>query len=236
MKIEVGEYYLSANGNIVKIMKQRLLTSLLISNIDVLHKSDGTVNNGFDREYDLIAHIPKQLLNYIVFVTELYHTNNDMKQMVDNNYGFNSNFIYSKMDKNNKKGTIIKPIKVDKEKNTFAKLRRINKALINKFEATNEMLKLATEQIDRLNKAIHIKDITIASLEIKEKELSDKIYRLYNNLSETNNMNTSNYLAWLSEHEENSKLIKINNKLSIGLTVMSLVIVGLVVTLIGVIG
>ncbi len=123
-----------------------------------------------------------------------------------------------------------------KTKNTFAKLRRINKALINKFEATNEMLKLATEQIDRLNKAIHIKDIEINSLEIKEKELSDKIYSLYNNLSETNNMNTSNYLAWLSEHEENSKLIKINNKLSIGLTVMSLVIVGLVVTLIGVIG
>lgn len=123
-----------------------------------------------------------------------------------------------------------------KTKNTFAKLRRINKALINKFEATNEMLKLATEQIDRLNKAIHIKDITIASLEIKEKELSDKIYSLYNNLSETKNMNTSNYLAWLSEHEENSKLIKTNGKLSIGLTVMSLVIVGLVVTLIGVIG
>ena len=123
-----------------------------------------------------------------------------------------------------------------KEKNTFAKLRRTNKSLINKFEATNEMLKLATEQIDRLNKAIHIKDIEINSLEIKEKELSDKIYSLCNNLSETNNMNTSNYLAWLSEHEENSKLIKINNKLSIGLTVMSLVIVGLVVTLIGVIG
>ncbi len=123
-----------------------------------------------------------------------------------------------------------------KTKNTFAKLRRINKALINKFEATNEMLKLATEQIDRLNKAIHIKDIEINSLEIKEKELSDKIYSLYNNLSETNNMNTSNYLAWLSEHEENSKLIKINNKLSIGLTVMSLVIVGLVATLIGAIG
>ena len=123
-----------------------------------------------------------------------------------------------------------------KTKNTFAKLRRTNKALINKFEATNESLRLATEEIDRLNKALDIKDIYVKSLEIKEKELSDKIYRLYNNLSETNNMNTSNYLAWLYAHEENSKLIKINNKLSIGLTVMSLVIVGLVVTLIGVIG
>lgn len=85
MKIEVGEYYLSANCNMVKIIKHNPNIGIFVSNIDVLHKSDGTVNNGFDREYDLIAHIPKQLLNYIVFVTELYHTNNDMKQMIDNN-------------------------------------------------------------------------------------------------------------------------------------------------------
>ena len=115
-----------------------------------------------------------------------------------------------------------------KEKNTFAKLRRTNKALINKFEAANEMLKLATEQIDRLNKAIHIKDITIASLEIKEKELSDKIYSLYDNIAEVNKLNTDNYQAWLEEHET-------NRKLSIGLTIMSLVIFGLIGTIIGVI-
>ena len=116
-----------------------------------------------------------------------------------------------------------------KEKNTFAKLRRANKALKNKFEAANEMLKLATEQIDRLNKALDIKDIFINSLEIKEKELSDKIYSLYDKLEEQNKLNADNYNAWLEEHETNGKL-------SIGLTVMSLVIVGLVVTLIGVIG
>ena len=116
-----------------------------------------------------------------------------------------------------------------KTKNTFAKLRRTNKALINKFEATNESLRLATEEIDRLNKALDIKDIYVKSLEIKEKELSDKIYSLYDNIAEINKLNTDNYNAWLEEHET-------NRKLSIGLTVMSLVIVGLVVTLIGVIG
>ena len=113
-----------------------------------------------------------------------------------------------------------------KEKNTFAKLRRTNKALINKFEAANEMLKLATEQIDRLNKAIHIKDITIASLEIKEKELSDKIYSLYDNIAEVNKLNTDNYNAWLEEHET-------NRKLSIGLTVMT---VGWIVSIVLAIG
>lgn len=106
-----------------------------------------------------------------------------------------------------------------KEKNTFAKLRRTNKALINKFEAANESLRLATEEIDRLNKALDIKDIFIGSLEIKEKELSDKIYSLYDNINKISKENTENYNAWLEEHET-------NRKLSIGLTVMSLLLVG----------
>lgn len=104
-------------------------------------------------------------------------------------------------------------------KNTFSKLRRTNKALINKFEATNESLRLATQEIDRLNKAIDIKDIFIGSLEIKEKELSDKIYSLYDKLEEQNKLNADNYNAWLKEHET-------NRKLSIGLTVMSLLLFG----------
>ena len=115
-----------------------------------------------------------------------------------------------------------------KEKNTFAKLRRTNKALINKFEAANESLRLATEEIDRLNKALDIKDIFINSLEIKEKELSDKIYSLYDNIAEVNKLNTDNYNAWIKEHETNGKL-------SIVLTIMSLVIFGLIGTIIGVI-
>ena len=114
-----------------------------------------------------------------------------------------------------------------KEKNTFAKLRRTNKALINKFEAANESLRLATEEIDRLNKALDIKDIFINSLKKKEKELSDKIYSLYDNIAEVNKLNTDNYNAWLEEH-------KTNRKLSIGLTVMTIGWVGVFVMLIGV--
>lgn len=112
-------------------------------------------------------------------------------------------------------------------KNTFAKLRRTNKALINKFEAANESLRLATEKIDRLNKAIDIKDICIKSLEIKEKELSDKIYSLYGKLEEQHKLNTDNYNAWLEEHET-------NRKLNIGLTVMTICLVGSVAIIIGV--
>ena len=101
-----------------------------------------------------------------------------------------------------------------KEKNTFSKLRRTNKALINKLNGANKIVCLQIEEIDRLNKTIDIKDIFIGSLEIKEKELSDKIYSLYDKLEEQNKLNTDNYNAWLEEHET-------NRKLSIGLTVMT---------------
>lgn len=87
MKIEVGEYYLAENGNIVKIIRQRLLTSLLVSNIDILYKSNGTVSDGFINDYNLIAHIPKQLLNHLVVEVNNYHTDNEFKQMIDNVYG-----------------------------------------------------------------------------------------------------------------------------------------------------
>lgn len=114
-----------------------------------------------------------------------------------------------------------------KTKNTYSKLRRINKALKEKIDTSNRALNIMELENKELKKAIHIKDIVINSLEIKEKELSDKIYSLCNNAIEQNKLNNDNYEAWLSEHE-------LNSKLSIGLTVMSFIIVGLVIALIGV--
>ena len=114
-----------------------------------------------------------------------------------------------------------------KEKNTFSKLRRANKALINKLNGANKIVCLQIEEIDRLNKALDIKDIYVKSLEIKEKELSDKIYSMYDKLDERIKLSNYYYNEWIEEHET-------NRKLSIGLTVMSLVIFGLVITLIGV--
>lgn len=114
-----------------------------------------------------------------------------------------------------------------KTKNTFSKLRRINNNLKDKLDTANRAIILQEQEIDRLNKAIQIKDITINSLEIKEKELSDKIYSMYNKLEQQTKMNNDNYNAWLDES-------KMNSNLSIGITVMSFVIVGLVIALIGV--
>ena len=114
-----------------------------------------------------------------------------------------------------------------KTKNTFSKLRRINNNLKDKLDISNRAITLQEQEIDRLNKAIQIKDITINSLEIKEKELSDKIYSMYDRLEQQTKLNNDNYNAWLDES-------KMNSNLSIGITVMSFIIVGLVVALIGV--
>lgn len=109
----------------------------------------------------------------------------------------------------------------------FKQLRQQKNRLAKEFKGAINLLKLSREENVRLKKSNQIKDIAISSLEIKEKELSDKIYSLYNKVEEQTKLSNDNYNAWLEEH-------KTNGKLSIGLTIMSFIIVGLVVALIGV--
>lgn len=108
---------------------------------------------------------------------------------------------------------------------TFKQLRQQKNRLVKEFKGAINLLKLSREENTRLKKSNQIKDIAISSLETKEKELSDKIYSLYNKVEEQTKLSNDNYNAWLEEH-------KTNGKLNIGLTVMSFIIVGLVVALI----
>lgn len=108
---------------------------------------------------------------------------------------------------------------------TFQQLRQQKNRLAKEIKGAINLLKLSREENTRLKKSNQIKDIAISSLEIKEKELSDKIYSLYSKVEEQTKLSNDNYNAWLEEH-------KTNGKLSIGLTVMSFIIVGLVITLI----
>lgn len=108
---------------------------------------------------------------------------------------------------------------------TFKQLRQQKNRLAKEIKGAINLLKLSREENIRLKKSNQIKDIAISSLEIKEKELSDKIYSLYNKVEEQTKLSNDNYNAWLEEH-------KTNGKLSIGLTIMSFIIVGLVVALI----
>lgn len=86
MKLEVGEYYMTANGQIV-----------LISEYDEdyfypyrLAQGGGYYENGNYAEKqdhnDIIAHIPKALAFEIARITEAYHTSSSFKGIIENCY------------------------------------------------------------------------------------------------------------------------------------------------------
>lgn len=114
-----------------------------------------------------------------------------------------------------------------KTKNTFSKLRKTNNNLKDKLNIANRTVCLQIDEIERLNKAIDIKNIVINSLEIKERELSEKIHSLCDKAVEQNRLNNDNYNAWLDEH-------KLNGKLTTAIILLSFSFVGLAATLIGV--
>lgn len=90
MKLEVGEFYLSANGNITKIIECTDCEELqdeynYKSNDDEWYRHDGNYGEN-NSEKDLIAHIPKELHYSICSMVEDYHTKKLTKTIVNFNY------------------------------------------------------------------------------------------------------------------------------------------------------
>lgn len=93
LKLEVGEFYLSASGEIVNINGKN-------EDMFLDTNSNGYFLNGHVRPkdkisiFDLIAHIPKQLHYELLLVIDDYYNNKDYKRAVDeksNNLGKNIN-------------------------------------------------------------------------------------------------------------------------------------------------
>lgn len=85
MKLEVGEYYLSAGGEIVEISflnKYKIFEDINCNSYFENGKCDGEA-----REFDLIAHINKTLHLHILNEINEYHTNESFKKIVDNVWG-----------------------------------------------------------------------------------------------------------------------------------------------------
>ena len=85
MMLEAGEYYLNANNEIINI--NGLTDSKMYYDFSYnFYLNDGRYAGQLTK-YDLIAHIPKQLLNHLVVEVNNYHTDNEFKQIIDNIYG-----------------------------------------------------------------------------------------------------------------------------------------------------
>ena len=83
MKLEAGEVYLRASGEIVKIIYCDSACCYDIDEVEYLH--DGKYVCGY-RSNDLIAHIPKELHFRLCEIIEDYHIDIDVKEFIDNNY------------------------------------------------------------------------------------------------------------------------------------------------------
>ena len=85
MKLEVGEYYLSAGGEIIEINflnKYSMFEDINCNSYFENGKCDGDA-----REFDLIAHIPKELHKHILNEINSYYTDKDFMEVVDSVWG-----------------------------------------------------------------------------------------------------------------------------------------------------
>ena len=90
MKLEVGEFYLSANGNITKIVECADCEELqdeynYKSNDDEWYRYDGNYGEN-NSQKDLIAHIPKQLHYKIMDIIKDYYTIPMIRDSINNLY------------------------------------------------------------------------------------------------------------------------------------------------------
>lgn len=90
MKLEVGEFYLSASGNITKIVDYKDNEDKedeynYLANDDEWYRYDGIYGAEISNR-DLIAHIPKELHLKIIELVNSYHTNRVYKKAVNESF------------------------------------------------------------------------------------------------------------------------------------------------------
>ena len=85
MKLEVGEFYLSASGEIFKIDSCQKGQYPFKTKNNYSYKQNGRYNDN-KTELDLIAHIPKELHYRICEMIKNYHTDEKAKFHIDNAY------------------------------------------------------------------------------------------------------------------------------------------------------
>ena len=84
MKLEVGKFYLTEDGKIIKIVEKQE-KDLFLDSDDYFYNEIG-VNDIIDTSRNLIAEIPEELHQYLIQTIKDYHTDLDFKATVDNVY------------------------------------------------------------------------------------------------------------------------------------------------------
>ena len=85
MKLEVGKFYLTEDGKIIKIVEKQE-KDLFLDSDDYFYNEIG-VNDIIDTSRNLIAEIPTSLHQHLIQTIKDYHTDLDFKATVDSVYG-----------------------------------------------------------------------------------------------------------------------------------------------------
>lgn len=86
MKLEVGEFYLTEDGRIIKIDENKQ-KDLFLDSDDYFYNEIG-VNDIINTNRNLIAHIPKELHFDIIKTIKAYHSDKSIKEYID--YAYNN--------------------------------------------------------------------------------------------------------------------------------------------------
>ena len=84
MKLEVGKFYLTEDGKIIKIVEKQE-KDLFLDSDDYFYNEIG-VNDIINTDRNLIAHIPKQLHYKIMDIIKDYYTIPMIRDSINNSY------------------------------------------------------------------------------------------------------------------------------------------------------
>ena len=83
MKLEVSEFYLSAAGEVIKIESKTDSAYPFMGTNSKTYLENGIYEENYQSDYDLIAHIPKELHFDIIRTIKAYHSDNSTKEYID---------------------------------------------------------------------------------------------------------------------------------------------------------
>ena len=95
MNLEAGNYYLNANGEIVKINGSDNSLNTFLDTNDNEYKSNGVCVGGM-RVFDIIAEIPKELHWNLMYNIKNFHTNKNVRKKLRRKYNNYMNCCVSK--------------------------------------------------------------------------------------------------------------------------------------------
>ena len=85
MKLEVDEVYLNATGEVIQIVGSYQAPLMFKDANCVEYFKDGKVKGDF-REFDLIAHIPKELHHHLLSMIPLFYENPHFRKTIETKY------------------------------------------------------------------------------------------------------------------------------------------------------